>query len=99
MQEARLYTDFNQINNLRADAHNNPNVALKEVAQQFEAIFTHMVLKSMRQANEAMSSDLLDQGQINFYQNMYDEQLSLNVSNGNGIKLSDLIVKQLSQEG
>ena len=49
-QEAAVYTDFSQLESLKAEAQANPNAALEEVAQQFESLFMQMMLKSMRDA-------------------------------------------------
>jgi len=41
-----IYTDFNSLSLLRKDAQLNPesDATLREVAQQFEALFLHMML-------------------------------------------------------
>lgn len=72
--------------------------ALESAARQFEAIFTQMWMKSMREANNALQDEdsLLNSRDTQFYQGMMDDQLAANVAtNGKG-SLADLIVKQLS---
>ncbi len=90
-----LYTDFNSLSLLRKDAEVNPNsdATLREVAQQFESLFLHMMLKSMRSA--VPESDLMSSQQTGFYQEMLDQQLSTELPKQGGIGLADIIVQQL----
>ncbi|OEE61008.1 flagellar rod assembly protein/muramidase FlgJ [Enterovibrio norvegicus FF-454] len=68
--------------------------AMRAAAEQFEALFTQMLFKSMRQANEAFESDLVDDRTSKFYQQMADEQLSSALSREGSLGLADLIVQQ-----
>ena len=68
--------------------------AMRAAAEQFEALFTQMLFKSMRQANEAFESDLVDNRTSKFYQQMADEQLSSALSPEGSLGLADLIVQQ-----
>ena len=47
-----VYNDMGALADLRGRARANPNDAVEEVAQQFEALFIQMMLKSMRDAVE-----------------------------------------------
>lgn len=91
---ADVYTDFQGLTRLRAQARANSPEALRATAQQFEALFTQMVLKSMRQAS--LGEGIFDSAQSDLYRDMLDQQMSLNLSKGKGIGLADMIVKQLS---
>ena len=74
-----VYTDFQGLTRLRADAHTNSPATLRAVAQQFEALFTQMMLKSMREAS--LGDDLFDGGpEGKQYRDMFDQQLSLTLS-------------------
>lgn len=86
--------DLGQLQSLRTAARADDATALKQSAQQFEALFTQMMLKSMRDALPGDSS-LGEQG--DFYQGVYDQQLSLSLASGKGMGLADLLVQQLSQ--
>jgi len=77
-QAATSYLDFNGLANLRGQANQNNPEALKQTAQQFEGIFIQMMLKSMRDANSVMKSDLNSSNEMNTYQDMYDKELSDN---------------------
>ncbi len=66
------------------------------MAKQFEAIFTQMMLKSMRDANASMGSGYADSEQGNTYRDMFDHQLSLTLANGrNGIGIAQMLIRQL----
>ena len=66
---------------------------LKQVAQQFEALFMQMMLKSMREAS--FGDELFESEQGNFYRDMYDQQLALTLAKQQGVGLSDVLVRQL----
>ncbi|MDB5967588.1 MAG: Flagellar protein FlgJ [Hydrocarboniphaga sp.] len=86
--------DLGQLQSLRASVRADDSTALKKSAQQFEALFTQMMLKSMR---DALPGDSTMGEQGDFYQGMYDQQLSLSLSSGKGMGLADLLVQQLTQ--
>jgi len=80
----------------RAAAKNDPT-AVRKVAQQFESMFTRMMLKSMR---DAVGTDpLFGSDQEKMYQGMYDDQLALQMSKGRGLGLADMLVRQLQKMG
>ena len=80
----------------QAAAAHNPQ-ALKEAAQQFESLFTGMVLKSMREAN--FGDSLFGSDQEDMYQDMYDDQIASEISKGRGLGLADRLVQQLRRSG
>ena len=87
-------TDFNQFTGLRAAADRQDPEALREVAGQFEALFLQSMLKSMRDAS--MGDPIFgDSDQMDMYQGMMDQQLSLEMASGKGIGLADMLVRQL----
>lgn len=96
-QEAAVYTDFSQLESLKAEAQANPNAALEEVAQQFESLFMQMMLKSMRDAT--VKSDLLSSDQMDTYQTMADQQTALSLSQQGGIGLARVLVEQMQVRG
>ena len=78
----------------RAAKEGAPSPAtLKQVAQQFEALFMQMMLKSMREAS--FGDDLFESDQGNFYRDMYDQQLALTLAKQQGIGITDVLVRQL----
>jgi peptidoglycan hydrolase FlgJ len=76
----------------REAAAQNPE-AIRETARQFESLFTTMMLKSMRQATPEDS--LFGSDQQDFYQDMFDQQMAVQLSHGKGLGLADMLVKQL----
>ena len=59
INSAKSYNDFTALGELRGKAQRNEAGAMRESAEQFEALFIQMMLKSMREASSAMKSDLL----------------------------------------
>lgn len=90
-----VYTDFNGLAKLKTEAKQQSAESIKEVAQQFESIFIGMVLKSMRAA-KLTDGGLMDSDQSKMFQDMYDQQLSVELGGKPGIGLADVIAKQLS---
>jgi len=97
VNSADVYTDINGLAALKREAKQKTPEAIKEVAKQFESIFLGMVLKNMRAASLTDGS-IMDNDQSKFYQDMYDQQLSVNLAGESGVGLADLIAKQLSPE-
>ncbi len=86
-------TDFTQYTKLRADAEKNPSQAIEKTAHQFEALFTQMMLKSMRAATKFGDDGLGSQGDM--YKDWFDQQLAVSVSAGKGLGIADMLVAQL----
>jgi flagellar protein FlgJ len=86
---------------LKSEAKAQNPAALKEVARQFESLFTQMLLKSMREANKSLSNgdSLFGSDQADFYQDMFDQQMAVHLSQGEGLGLADVLVRQLSGVG
>jgi peptidoglycan hydrolase FlgJ len=102
------FFDLGNLNALRKDALNSGDAstdasraALKKAAAQFEAIFTQMLLKSMRKANEAFEDkeSPFNSSGVKFFEEMHDQQLSTELSSNGSMGLADLIVQQLSPDG
>ena len=92
--------DIQNLDSLRQGALGNDKDALKEVAKQFESLFTDMLMKSMRKANSAFESDNpMNNNYTQFYRDMQDKQMSADLSQSGSLGLADIIVKQLSNDG
>jgi flagellar protein FlgJ len=89
------YTDFSDLSALRREASSGDKEhALEKAAQQFEALFLQMMLKSMRDAGGG--EGLLDNDQTRLYQDMFDKELSLSLSRAeNGIGLAKMMIQQI----
>jgi flagellar protein FlgJ len=70
--------------------------ALRAAARQFESIFTSMMLKSMREANEGFESNFMNSQNEKFYRQMLDEQMASELSASGSMGLADMIVAQLT---
>jgi flagellar protein FlgJ len=94
---ADTYTNFSGLQALKRAAAKNDPTAIRKVAQQFESMFTRMMLKSMR---ESVGTDpLFGSDAQKTYQGMYDDQLAIQLSKGRGLGLADMLVRQLQRLG
>lgn len=98
-EAARNVNDVQGLESLRKAALNGEKEALQEAAQQFEAIFVQMLIKSMRQANDVLADEdsIFSSQSVKFYRDMHDQQLSTSLSSDGSLGLADIVVKQLSQ--
>ncbi|CAH0534128.1 Peptidoglycan hydrolase FlgJ [Vibrio stylophorae] len=90
-----FFNDLSSLDRIRQASKGDDQTALKQAARQFEAIFTQMLFKSMRDANEGFRTDLFGDKNTRFYEQMRDEQLSLELSQNGSLGLADMIVAQL----
>jgi peptidoglycan hydrolase FlgJ len=91
-----FFADFQGLAALKNDAKQHAPTALKEAARQFESLFTQMLLKSMREANKSFGEDsMFGSDQADMYQDMFDDQMALQMSKGRGLGLADMLVRQL----
>jgi flagellar protein FlgJ len=95
---AKSYNDFTALGELRGKAQRNEAGAMRESAEQFEALFIQMMLKSMREASSAMKSDLLHNDAQETFEGMYDKEISMQMAKRNALGFSDVVIKNLSQQ-
>ena len=91
------YADFSGLERLKGAAQKDDPAAIRAAARQFESLFTRMLLKTMREAS--LGDGLGDSEQTRFYQDMYDQQLAVAMSQGRGLGLADMLVEQLTRSG
>ncbi|WP_374277805.1 flagellar assembly peptidoglycan hydrolase FlgJ [Azonexus sp.] len=92
----RAAFDVKSTQDLRSQFQKNPEQGLKAAAQQFEAMFLQMVLKSMRDATP--QDGLMNSDQSRFYTGMLDQQMAQDMSTrGSGIGFARLIEQQLGR--
>jgi flagellar protein FlgJ len=89
-----VYTDLASLTRLKGQSKEDPKAALHEVARQFESVFVSMMMKAMR--NTLPKDGMLASNELESYQQMFDQQLSLDLSNNGGLGLADLISRQLA---
>ena len=88
---ATTYTDLNGLAALKRDP-NSPE-ALSAVAQQVEALFLQMMLKSMR---DATASEETGSNEMGMYQDMFDKQVALSISQHSDLGIGRLLKRQLA---
>lgn len=92
---ADIYTDFSRLTALKKSARANDPDALRQVAKQYESLFARMMIKSMR---DAVGKDpMFGSDQEQSYQEMYDDQLSIELTKGKGLGLADMLVAQMQK--
>src|SRR5260370_9646056 len=94
---AKFYADFQGLAALRKDAKAQDPSALKAAAKQFESLFTQMLLKGMRSAG--FGDPMFDSNETKFYQDMFDSQLSVKMSEGKGLGLAHTLIRHLMKSG
>ncbi len=93
VNDATLFADFQGLSRLRGQVRQDAGGNERAVAQQFEALFVQMMLKAMRDA--VPEGDMLGSDQMKFHQQMFDQQLSLQLSRSGGVGLADNMLQQL----
>jgi peptidoglycan hydrolase FlgJ len=89
---ATTYTDVNGLSALKQNP-TSPQ-AINAVAQQVEALFLQMMLKSMRDATAAEDPDSNEMG---MYQDMFDKQVALSISQHTDLGIGKLLKRQLTE--
>jgi peptidoglycan hydrolase FlgJ len=88
----RFALDVQGFDAMRAAANASPQQGVKAAAKQFDAVFTQMMLKSMREATP--DDGPLDSHDGDTFISMLDQQLSQQMSD-KGIGVADAMLKQL----
>ena len=91
-----VYTDLSGLNAITQLGRENTPEAMRQVAQQFESVFLGIVLKAMRDSNAVFSEgNYLQSNEMEFHQENFDNQLSLHMSEGQGLGLADVLFEQM----
>lgn len=94
--DSGVYTDLNRLNELKVGKERDSEGNIRKVAQEFESLFINQMMKAMRSANEVFSKgNFLNSNESKTYQDMHDQQLSVNLSGNGGIGLADVLSRQL----
>jgi flagellar protein FlgJ len=89
---ANTYTDLNGLAALKKDSK-SPQ-AIHAIAQQVDALFLQMMLKSMRDAGAGQGE--ADSNEMGMYQDMFDKQVALTLSQHQGLGIGTALTRQLS---
>jgi peptidoglycan hydrolase FlgJ len=92
LANANTYSDPNGLAALKKDP--SSPAALHAVAQQVDALFLQMMLKSMRDANAAAGDG--DSNEMGMYQDMFDKQIALTMSQHQDLGLGSLLTRQMA---
>jgi flagellar protein FlgJ len=91
---ANNYTDLKGLAAIKRDP-NSPQ-AVHALAQQVDALFLQMMLKSMREAGAEEGEP--DSNAMGMYQDLYDKQISLTLSQHGGLGIGALLTRQLEHQ-
>lgn len=92
---ANTYSDLKGLAALKQDSK-SPQ-ALREVGQQVDALFLQMMLKSMRDASADQGDP--SSNEMGMYQDMFDKQVALTLSQHQDIGLGSLLMRQATPGG
>jgi len=90
-----LYMNMQQFSKLKLAARQDSAEASRAVSQQFEGLFVQMMLKNMRSA--AVMDPSQHSSYMDFYTEMYDKQLAMNLSQQGGIGIASMMQQQIGQ--
>jgi len=91
---SKFALDVQGVSQLKLQAKQSSPEALRAAAQQFEAVFMNMLMKSMREASP--QDGMFDSEQTRMYTSMLDQQLTQKLAS-RGVGLADMMVRQLSR--
>jgi flagellar protein FlgJ len=90
------YLDFDGLGQLKGQARQDAKSAIKETAQQFEALFLQMMMKSMRES--IVKSEMSEASTMETFEGMFDKEVSVQLAKKNSMGLADMLVKNLEQQ-
>ena len=96
---ANTFSELGGLQSINALAKTDSGAALGQVARQFESFFVAQLLKGMRAANELFADgDPMNTNEMQFRQEMLDQQLSVSLTAGEGLGLASVFERQLRQQ-
>jgi len=95
---AKSYLDFSGLGELRGQAQQNQDKALKESAQQFEGLFIQMMMKSMREASATMKDEENQSNGMDTFENMFDKEISVQMAKRSALGVADYMAKAVKQQ-
>jgi len=91
MEQSRL----SQLSDLASPGTSKTDEQLKSLSKQFESIFVHQLLKSMR--STVQKTGLFDSHATNMYESLHDEEIARLMTEQKGIGLADVIYRDLAR--
>jgi flagellar protein FlgJ len=96
--EVGSYHDLQSLQQISIAGDDNLE-AMKGIGRQFESLLAHQMLKAMRSATKVWSEDsMFSSEQVDFYQQMMDDQLSLELTRGEGLGLAKQFAKHIGEQ-
>lgn len=93
------FNDLGSLQSITALGKRDRGQALEEVARQFESFFVSQMLKGMRAANSMMSADdPFQTHEMQFRQQMLDDQLGISLTQGKGLGLATMIEQAMRRQ-
>jgi flagellar protein FlgJ len=92
---ASLAADVQAARDLRTKFRTDKEAGVKAAAQEFEALFLQMMLKSMRATTD--QDTLMDSDASRFFTGMLDEQVAQDISRTGSVGLAQALEEQLSR--
>ena len=90
------YLDFDGLGQLKGQARTDAKGAIRETAQQVEALFLQMMMKSMRES--IVKSELSESSTMETFEGMFDKEVSVQLAKKNSVGLADMLVKNFEQQ-
>ncbi len=91
-----VYTDLSRLQKLKSSARADSQAAIPEAARQFEALMITTMLKNLRKTG--MEDPIFKSQAMDSYHDMYDQQLGLELSKGQGIGFAKAIAEQMNYQ-
>jgi flagellar protein FlgJ len=96
-QAGQVFTDLNGMHTIAQHAGKDRDAAIHSAAKQFESLFVNMMMKQMRESNAVFAKDsYFNSQEMQFRQQMLDQQLAIKLSEGRGLGLADIIYRQMA---
>jgi len=96
MIQSDVYTDLSGLQKLKASARKDSQAAIPEAAKQFEAVMISMMIKNLRKTG--MKDPIFNSQAMDSYRDMYDQQLGMELSKGEGIGFAKAIAEQIKYQ-
>ncbi len=86
---SQSYADVQGLQGIKQLAKTDRQQAIAEVGRQFESMLVQIMMKNMRSATEVLGEgNFLSSQQVSFYQQMLDDQWSVELTRGDGLGLA-----------
>ena len=93
------YTDLNALNDVKKLGREQNPEAILEVARQFESYFISQMMKEMRASVDVIGEgNFQNSSEMQFHQQMFDQQMSLQLSKSGGYGLAQTLARQLMEQ-